>query len=290
MNGKMITMVVLAAVVVICIGSVLGPVVDDAMDGYDETFTNTGSGNVKVSPITSDMTIAYDGSTWTYNGTSRTLASMCAFIFDNGFMYHGSDPTEGKIFIADSDGVYDTKNFKTYTAIFDKDDKTVEFSGVDSTDANVSYSTTFEWAYIPDTSGTYICVDSNFARTFKINSMNDIHAIEYNNGVSCLFSSVGTTMKVNGVAQGDLHYTTTPVSGYANLSEIHVEKTIANSGLYFTYNGTDYSVHYTILPYSVEAHLLENDAIVSIYAAIIPVVIIAIIVSVAAAIFIRRSE
>ena len=288
MNMKIVGVTIGIFVAIVLLGGILVPVVNDALDGYDETFTNTGSGNVKVAPIEKDMTITYDGSTWDYNGTSKTLVSMCAFIFDNGFMYHGSDPTQGKIFIVDSDGVYDTKNFKTYTAIFDKDDKTVEFSGVDSTDANVSYSTTFEWAYVPDTSGTYICVDSNFARTFKINSMNDIHTIEYNNGVSSLFSSVGTTMKVNGVAQGDLHYTTTPVSGYANLSEIHVEKTIANSGLYFTYNGTNYSVHYTVLPYSVEAHLQENDGIVNVYAAIVPIVLVSLILAVVVVVFRSR--
>lgn len=288
MEMKIVGVTIGVFVVIALLGGLLAPVVDDALDGYDETFTNTGSGNVKVSPIEEDMTITYDGSTWDYNGTSKTLASMCAFIFDNGFMYHGSDPTEGKIFIVDSDGVYATKNFKSYTAVFDVIDKSMEFIGVDSTDADVSYSTTFDWAYIPDTDGAYISVDSNFARTFKINDMNDVHTIEYNNGISTLFSSVGTTMKANGSVAGELNYTTTQVSGYANLYEIHIEKTIANSELYYTYNGTNYSVHYTVLPYSVQAHLQENDGIVNLYAAIVPIVVISLILAVVVVVFRSR--
>lgn len=278
---KLIISVVLAAVVVICIGSVLAPIVNDAREGYDETFTNTGSGNVLVSPITADMTIAYDGTTMTYNGVAAsTITSRCCVTFDNGFLYHGSDPTYGKLYVVEGT-TYSAVIMSEYTAVFDADDGTVSITGTDTDSNAVSISTTFEWAYIPDSSGKYISVDSNFSRDFKINSVDDLRSIQYvSSGI--LLTSDGDELKVNGEVQGTLNAELTAVSGYTDLYTIHVENTAADSGLTYTYNSTDYAPHWTILPLSVTAHLTENDGIVNLYGAIVPIVVISLVLAVVA--------
>lgn len=285
---KLIQASIMAAIGVIIFSSLLVPIIDGAQDGYNETFTNTGAGQVYVTEVKEDTVINYTGTALTINDVNiPAFGSRCSFTSDNAFMYHGGTPGSSKIFAWDGDS-YENPTFTEYTATIDVDTKTITIIGlVDSVETTINCS--YNWCYVTAIAGDYISIDSNFSRDFYINSINDIKSVEYNNA-GYVFSSNGGVLRVNGVDQGTVNYTTTEINDYTNLEKIHVEKLISNTGLYYTFNNNDYSVHWTIAPYTVQAHLNADDSIIQLFGVIPLIVIFGLIFAVVGAVVYQRIE
>ena len=284
---NLLTLVITLTVGIILAGSLLMPVIANAQEGVGPTttFTNTGYGQVYVTEVTEDTTLVYDGTTLTINATDiATFGSRCSFTADTAFMYHGSSGS--KIF-AWTGTSYENPSFTEYTATIDVDDKTITVVGmVDSVETTIECP--YTWCYVTAAAGDYLSIDSNFARDYYIRSIDDVKSVEYNNS-GFVFSSNGAVLEVNGTEQGTVNYTVQDVSGY-NIQTIHVEKTIANSGLSYTYNDNNYSVHWTIVPYKVTGNELQDLPARELLSVIPILIVVALVVGATGAVFVKRED
>lgn len=256
-SKNIISEIVVLAVCAVIFGAGIS-IITAINDDQSVKFDNLGAGNVRVSAINNDTTIVYSSPTITIGSNAYTFSSTCSYIADTGFIYHGSGGGAKGYFVNDA-GVYSTIDYtEDYSVSIDYEDKTIII-----TSTNGDINTTFEWCYVYNPTGSNVWVDSNFSRTFNINSISQIHSIEYRTD-GHIYSTAGDVLKVNNEVDGQVNYSLNAVNGYANLYTIYIQKTASGSNYTYSYDGQILTPHWTIVPLSVYAVTSEISPVIDI--------------------------
>lgn len=151
MDNKVISYAVLATVVVLMVGSLLVPIIQDMTDDHTTTYYNSPAGNLIYSLDSDDHTFSYvaGDTVIDVDGVDYTLGSTCVYIM-----------SDGVIILASSNGV---TLYNGATKVISNDatkDVTVAFSNgaASITYGENTYANTYTWLFTPDEDGDYVNV------------------------------------------------------------------------------------------------------------------------------------
>lgn len=295
MNGKIVLGVITLAVSVILIGSVLAPVIADSQDSLLEKKTNTGtvllslvdgahSGTITLVDSKPTFTIDDKVLTQTMNTAKRHAAAI-----GNNFMIGASASNIVLDYWNGTSAGHITTNVES--ASFDiAADKSVTLkytvSGNEST-VNVPAN---DWIFIADDAGTYVEADEYYGGSSYVTSLDQFYAGSWTFVNNYQFGMHNTDVTVNGatVDPDDVVIDSETDGGF-----IKVNYSFTDAKTHFTFdaNGTDKTVNVftVIVPKNVQYLPESSEPIDSLYAAILPIVIVALVVA-AIGIFIRSRE
>ena len=284
MNGKGITMIVLAAVSIIMIGGLLMPIINDYNSDETNTYTNPGT-RATLLDLTGTHTLVSDGVTFTIDDNDPITVSnyqvgLASDLFNA--RRFGTSLQWGSPFGAAISGVLDV------TIVDGVVNGTLTSSATSNvytfTDQKINYL-----AYV-DSNGSYSMVvsDSTPRNLYLNNPSEQFYSANYLSTTSQWFSYYKGVLMVGGEQNDTMTFTgdqldfDTEVYRYV-ISQDDISFTVDNGG-------TDYVVHpyICVVPHEVTGMTLTDHQIFAILYAIPAVLIVAILVGVLA--FAMRSR
>lgn len=272
MENKLIPTIVLSAVVVILIGSLLIPIIDDYSDDTKVEHNNTGYALTKMTDV-SDLTVTYEYSTKELSKDGEVAYTLTSgfvpLVITDKFVMVGSISADNTM-INGTDGKA-TNITNDVSIVFSDGDATVTYGTTERSFTDIG------WCFVVDPAGDYgVASKAASVGTVYYNNIDQLYGSNWIDTTSEWFSFNGTNVKVGGETiqasvtehtvtdAADIFYTTI---GGGSTGEYYF--TVDN-------NGTDYDVHprFYVCPITVEGHsesILANLGLLF----VIPVILIA---------------
>ena len=282
MEMKIVGLAVAAMVVIVVLGGVLIPVLDDYDKSVTETYTNTGS---RSSPITESTAIAYDGSKVTVN--SNEFSGHVSLMCDKGYISFNSGKTALSV-VALGVGSYDVLTSLDVTV--NPETKTLSGTYTNSNHTSpTSISITWtDWCYVYDPNGLYVMnyyTSSSVYTPVYYNDIDEVHAIHSSNG-GHQYTWSGKTVTLPDSTTATAGLDEQDISG---ISDAHYFNTRYNSsGLSYETGGSTYYPPYICAKATVEAMTDADERNMEILSVIPALVIVAIISGIIVAIYRSR--
>lgn len=261
-------LIVMAAIAIILVGSLMMPVITDAIDGEQDTFTN---GTDYAEYYSGDCTIVVTPTSVTFNGEALTLASYKTYVSGDSMTIISSAGTIS-ILCQNTSKITVNNSSITYTI-------TVE----DGT-ATINNGTTDVATF--DCNGFYMHSSTPTAKVFQdwgrgiyYNSLADVFSTTLNGTAYCAMS--GGKVYINGTEADSFSITsgTAAASGYDNLNLSSGAVVVACSLGSNSYNTTYYTAVCDANVSATVSGTVETGAIAMLLLAIPPMIIIAIVVA-----------
>ena len=269
MKTNLITLILTAVVGILLVGSLLVPVISNADTQGDITYSNdVGNHQLLARDDTGSHTFTWTAgtSTYTFDGESYQVKSDCVVTTDTvSFVAAYSNNTYSFLCYVDPT----TRIVSTQYDI----NITMENGTISGTVGTAQVNQNYSWAYVPSETGDYFGTYGRVG-TYYVTSINDIVA-NYN------YSTIMNGSATYKGATATLDATLTPV---ANVY------TISSNDLKVISEGSSHAVNAFIVPVSVTYHDPTLDDTMPLLKAIPIVVILSIIVMLASALIIRRSD
>lgn len=269
MKNNLLTLCITVVVGIILVGSMLMPVISNAHTQNDVTYSNNvGNHQLLARDDSGSHTFSWTAgtSTYTFDGETYQVKNDCVITTDKvSFVAAYSSGTYTFLCYIDPT----TRVVSTTYDINITMDNGVISGTVGTTRVNQNYS----WAYVPSETGDYFGTYGSTG-SYYVTSINDIVA---NYNYTAIMDGTATYKGV----EATINDTLTPV---ANVY------TIASDGLKVTSEGSGHAVNAFLVPVSVTYHDPTLDSSMPLLNAIPIVVILSLIVMLASALIIRRSD
>lgn len=299
--AKIVKIIIGATIAIILLATILVPTINDANEGFTNTFTNTHSSNppLKVvhDPDVTSFTIEYTpGNAYVSIGTTQfTISAYDGSMFwcDKGYVLLSTNSSLADYYygrvVCSTGSIAGTSATTKLTVTCSGDDVTVTRVAADPDD-NVVYTwSDCDWIAYPDANGTHTTYQKN-GGAFKVNSINDILGCMYvSTGSTGLVSFEGSTAKTTGSTTYTMVLEATQTAGYDDLYDVasgakyHIDTAELKNA-----DDTPIIPFNYLIPISVTATTVVNDGIISIMAVIPVMIIMAIILSVVGVVFLKR--
>lgn len=289
---KWITTAVMAAVVIIMVGALLVPVINDFVDDSTATYTNSTS-NTATQIGSDDVTIVLSSGTLTVNSTPVTVTAGPILLSDtlvivfNGTVYNA--------FGTASSAGAQIQNMIAFTATVDISESSVSVTDITLSGNTSGSNKTFDdysWLYHVATEGANNLVNAtSTAKAYYMNADNQIRGALYASGN--YYTNVGSTLFKNAAEDSTdtLTFSATDVADVDDVRSITVTNSASSSGLALNYNSgaNNASINWIVVPHEVSGDVPTIAPARGILLAIPVLVIIALVVGVAILAF-RRVE
>lgn len=299
MNMKIPIIAITAFVVVVVIGSVLIPVLDDAKDDEKTVFNNNYNRYSRLldSDIDSfSMTVTWDVTTTTasvsINGADPYNYSMSStraplIVCEGGTLEANKTNSRGILKYSES---------ATSTNITDGPITISVANGVatltDSATTPNEYTWDVgSWLFYPDNNGNYTAMNTTTDKDTGIylNSIDDLYFATVINTNSLGFvSGHGATCKF--YSQTDtptyaMNLASSQLAGYTDVITTTIGSYTISEDAGTNTDGTPFNPFITMVPRAVDGHTTQDNSMIAIYSAIPALVILALIVAVLALVF-----
>lgn len=275
MNNKLIMSVVGIAICVILVGSVLAPVVDEAQinAGAPLTVDNNKFDSYYTAPQNGDV-ITINNQGVSYNSTLVPGTYRGAMYADTVFIsYFAPTDTSNGFFVGKDNVTHTLESGKTCTITFTAGNTyTISYDGVD-------YDLSYTWAYIlcDESIASYATIlDLRYAPGY-ITSSNDV--------LACGYYSTGENDTFYTYHNGAVY--AGPFGGSANIvldtlmeGSTDIYK-IDENDVTLTIGGETFTPYIVLVPLTVTGHA-DHGGYSGLLAAILPIIIVSLIVSVIA--------
>lgn len=296
MDNKIIGLLIGLAVGVLLVGSVLAPIVNDAMDD-EKTIYNNNITNDPTLYVDRDMTTSYvieyvPGNNYiTIDGKDLSISTYGGNVIwsSAGYLLASTDVstvTHYYGYIVDSTGVHNGVDTTTKIVVnVVNDDITITFQGTGTT-YNLNDC---DWIAYPSEKGTHKMTTSNRTLPIYVNSIDDVLGTFYVNtqtyGLVSFIGENGTRangdsvkMVVNAV-ENDTYRDLYVLAGGTS---VYIDPAVLVNS-----NGSNVIPMSYLVPYEVETSTETGYSIIALYATI-PMLVILALASVAIAGFMRR--
>lgn len=300
MNTKLIGVIIAASVAILMSGSILMPVINDAVDDTKVYYNNnTGSYSMINDGSDIDFSIVPTGNTSgaihnvVIEGGSNTAVYSglrCIVMSDKFVISQLNTAVLGLAYVIDDIQHYATFESGNTITVSLSNNVAVVSNGTDN------YTIPFDWCfYVDSSSKSYRMMDyTSDNRVVYINDVNQVYASNWINTTGEFFAINGTNVTIYGenenttasydglteVMNGVSSFTVGPISGGARTTGIH----------FSVLNGSaDYEVYpyFILVPASVYGQTESNESYTALLYAI-PVILLTAIVATIALMFARR--
>lgn len=301
MNTKLIGVIIAASVAILMSGSILLPVINDAVDdtkiyynnslgsysmindGSDIEFSIVPTGN--TSGVVHNIVIDGEIRANLYSGYVRSLVISDKFVISQ---------TDARLlaFAHVIDGVPHNLTFESGTTL------TVSLSDYVATVSNGTdtYTVPFDWCFYRDNKSTsYRTIDfSDSESVIYINDVNQVYASNWIFATGEFFAINGTNVTIYGENEdttASYDGLTEVMNGVSSFNVGHIAGGVRTAGIHFSVldDGADYEVYpyFIVVPASVYGQTETNESYTALLYAI-PVVLLTAIVATIAMMFARR--
>lgn len=287
-KGKLIPMVVMAAVAVIMVGSVLVPIVNDSTNDYRVT---NGFGNLvsldenksdTINCVVDDSGIDVNGKKWTrgditYNWTCPIVADSLVI----KTLITGSAASTQFACIVEGVSTIVSTGINVLSLEASGGNATITIEYTDTSTPDLSITVPYNWIAYFDNNGDHVVQTLPWTGTFNYlayyNDLNDLRGADYKSGA--FYSYVG-----DKVTYGTTEYTATATT--ASVDDVVNVSYMDNDGANFTFNSIYIGV--IIAPLTVYGTTETMDQYVPLFGAIVVMVILSIVIAAVGFIVLRR--
>lgn len=249
MKLNILNSIVMIAVAIICVATILVPVISDATDNAVVKYNNPISTYAEANDdFTANVELTESGYTWTVNGVAQTtVTSVSDNLITSDTFLLGFLEGEGVLFFsAYYEGSVHILVVKS--GEFSYTDQVLTFSITDTTDGVHTASAPIEWLYYAADNGKYTSITATTDTEVYLNNLNQLKGAHWIRSASGFYSLTGTEVKygygvidplltAEGSVQttdlrgGVIKVTLDPATGYtftADLSGTDTEVTATN--------------------------------------------------------------
>lgn len=281
-NNRIIPVFIALAISTILIGSVLVPIIDDAINDQFKTKVNNDFTYYR-SMADGDTIIISDAtaSTFTVNGQSTSVPTGMAsqVITSDSLVFSMTrDKATHEVYVLINGTPH--KYVATMVNLTVSKDK---ISGtVTTTDGTINIDVPITWAFTFSIGQSeWVQYNAYGTRSIKINDIDQLYGANWINTTNGFFAFNGKDLKVNGVVNDTIVFNPEKQSGYSDYYILTYTDTGDNTSFVVDNGGEDYTVHpfYMITPKSIMVTEEGDAGAVSLLMAVPVVVILALLVA-----------
>lgn len=286
-SNKLVPVFIALAISTILIGSVLVPVIDDAINDEFKTVVNNEFTYYR-SMADGDTIIVSDATatTFTVNGESASVPTGTAsqVITSDSLVFSMNREKSTHTVYVLIDGV-PYQYVATMVNLTVSKDKII--GTVTTADNTVSINVPITWAFTYSTGASdWVQYNAYGNRSIAINDIDQLYGANWISTTSGFFAFHGDNLKVNGIVNDTIVFNPEKQSGYADYYILTYTSDGDNTSFVVDNSGEDYTVHpyYLITPKSIMVTEEKDAGTVAILAAIPIIVILSLLVTAASVI------
>lgn len=289
MSNKIIYSVIIITICIILTGSLMLPIINDAVDDNYKVRVNNSSSYYR-SAIDND-TLEINGSQdgIIIDGESYTMAgTLTQILITSDFVIYANQA--GRIVISYYDGTegneFDNVSSFDVTLI----NKVINASFTDADAINHEISNLYvDWAFVysDDTQSDWVFVVASNNPTINVNDLDQIYTVGYNATSGMFFSINGKNVLFNDVPVGSIKYNERSINGYTDYVSLTISSTNPMVSLTTDDNPIEFRPYYFVVPSEILVTPSDNISVINLFYAV-PVIFLAALVALAAGLVLRR--
>lgn len=281
-NNRIIPVFIALAISTILIGSVLVPIIDDAINDQFKTEVNNEFTYFR-SMADGDITVISDASvsTFTVNGQSTSVPTGMAsqVITSDSLVFSMTrDKASHDVYVL-IDG---TPHKYVATMVNLTVSKNKITGSVTTANDSITIDVPITWAFTFSIGQTeWVQYNAYGDRAIKVNSIDQLYGANWINTTNGFFAFHGDDLKVNGVVNDTIVFNPEKQDGYSDYNIVMFTQDGENTSFVVDNGGEDYTVHpfYMIAPKTIMVTEEGDAGAVSLLMAVPVVVILALLVA-----------